>query len=80
MTPSTLVRNRRGPLSFIGQVALALEREARPLRAQPIRPRCCALLDDGRRCDLPGRYLDFKRGGHVCWEHKPAKRTEALSL
>lgn len=85
MTPSTLVRalrpGNRGPFTFIGMAAAALERDepARKPKAKPL-PRCVAHEDDGRVCGLPARYVDFKRGGHVCADHKPERRQEALTL
>lgn len=85
MTPATLVRAlrpiNRGPFTFIGMTALHLDREERPEpkpRAQTAK--CVALQDDGSPCGLPARYLDFKRGGHVCLEHKPDRRKEVLQL
>lgn len=77
MTPSTLVRARL-PLSFIGCSAAALEKEVASFKVQVSRPRCVASLDDGRPCGLPARYIDFQRGGHVCFEHRPAKRKELV--
>jgi hypothetical protein len=79
--PSTLVPLRRGPITFAGIVGTILDRrDAEPSTKPKPKPRCVAMLDDGRPCGLPGRYLDFRRGGHVCLEHKPAKRQEALCL
>lgn len=75
MMPSTLVRAKpRGPISFIGHIAAALERGDGGVATTTTRPKCVAYLDDGRRCDLPARYVDFKLGGHVCFEHRPGKR------
>lgn len=80
MTPSTLVRRPRGPFSFIGHIAAALEAQDRTPKPATKRHACVATLDDGRRCGLTARYVDFKRGGHVCFEHKPQTRQEALVL
>lgn len=81
MTPSTLVRRPRGPFTFIGHIAAAMENsEGRSRKPEAKRHPCVATLDDGRRCGLTARYVDFKRGGHVCFEHKPQTRQEALSL
>lgn len=80
MTPATLVRRPRGPISFIGHIAAALEGAEREARKAE-RPRCVAILDDGRVCGLHATYIDFKRGGHVCFEHRPVRRRqEALCL
>lgn len=85
MTPSTLVRAlrpiTRPPFSFIGMTALHLEKDERtePL-PKPATHKCVACQDDGSPCGLPARYLDFKRGGHVCLEHKPDRKKEVLQL
>lgn len=78
MTPSTLVR-ARGPFTFIAAAAAALERKGDGGVAAT-RPRCVAFEDDGRRCGLPARYVDFKQGGHVCFEHRPDRKKELLTL
>ncbi len=79
MIPSTIVRRPRGPLTFAGITALLLEREpAKPARSNY--QKCVALQDDGSPCGLPARYLDFKRGGHVCLEHRPDRKKEVLQL
>lgn len=76
--PSTTVRNRpRLPINFAGIVSAILDGERKP-KARAQYNRCVALQDDGSKCGLPARYLDFKRGGHVCFEHKPEQRKEAL--
>ena len=86
MTPATLVRALRpiprGPFTFIGMTALHLDKDERPEPPRPRKPaaRCVALQDDGSPCGLPAKYLDFKRGGHVCLEHKPDRRKEVLQL
>ncbi len=89
MTPSTIVRAikpaTRGPFTFVGLSALFLEKEKEPVksaavsRRQPL-PRCVAREDDGSPCGLVARYVDFKRGGHVCYEHRPDRKQEALQL
>ena len=83
MTPSTLVRAirpaDRGPFTFVGITALFQERGA--LRtARPTLPRCVAREDDGTPCGLPARYVDMKLGGHVCFNHRPDRKQEALQL
>ena len=85
MTPSTLVRalrpSSRGPFTFIGFAAQALEHEeTKAAKPKPAVQRCVALQDDGSPCGLPAKYLDFKRGGHVCLEHRPDRRKEVLQL
>ncbi len=85
MTPSTLVRAlrpiSRGPFSFVGMTAFHLERDNQPEpKPRPRLAKCVATQDDGSPCGLPARYLDFKRGGHVCLEHKPDRRKEVLQL
>ena len=79
MTPPTVVRIPRVPTSFLGYMAHALERGELPKVRARYR-KCVALQDDGSPCAMPARYLDFKRGGHVCFEHRPTPRKEALSL
>ena len=77
MTPSTLVRRPRGPLTFIGHIARALESAeggSRPPAARSRLHTCGACLDDGRVCGLPAPYVDFKLGGFVCYEHRPGVR------
>ena len=34
-------------------------------------PPCIAYARDGRLCGKPALYLDRKRGGYVCWAHRP---------
>ncbi len=84
MTPSTLVRaNRpRGPFTFIGLTAFHLDKDEDRPQPKPKAKgqRCVALQDDGSPCNLPARYIDFKRGGHVCFEHRPDRRKEVLQL
>lgn len=91
MTPSTLVRAlrpiSRGPFTFVGMSALFAERAERAERGESASSRqrlrghrCVACQDDGSPCGLPARYVDMKRGGHVCHEHKPERKQEALQL
>lgn len=78
--PATIVRRPRGPFTFIGMTGLMLEKtSAAKAKAKPM-PKCVAFQDDGSPCGLPARYLDFKRGGHVCLEHRPDRKQEALQL
>ncbi len=81
--PSTIVRAvrpiTRGPFTFAGIVASILHGEHKP-KSRAQYARCVASQDDGSPCGLPARYLDFKRGGHVCYEHKPNRKQEALTL
>lgn len=79
MTPATIVRRPRGPFTFIGMTGLCLERPAKPAPRANYH-KCVALQDDGSPCGLPARYLDFKRGGHVCLDHRPNRKKEALCL
>ena len=87
MTPSTLVRaiqRPRPPFTFIGLSAFHLEREEKCLKPEVSslkpKPLCVARQDDGSPCGLPARYVDFKRGGHVCFDHRPDRKQEALQL
>ncbi|MGC3958135.1 MAG: hypothetical protein QM813_09415 [Verrucomicrobiota bacterium] len=80
MTPSTIVRRPRGPFTFAGITALLLEREPAKPAPRANYHKCVACQDDGSPCGLPARYLDFKRGGHVCLEHKPDRKKEVLQL
>lgn len=85
MIPSTLVRAlrpiSRGPFTFIGMTALHLDKDEAPAPLPKTSPhKCVALQDDGSPCGLPARYLDFKRGGHVCHDHKPDRKKEVLQL
>jgi hypothetical protein len=80
MMPATLMRSRpRGPISFVGFIAAALEKaEQGPLRGRTM-PTCVACEDDGRRCGLPARYVDMKRGGFVCHTHHKSKEVLCLA-
>jgi hypothetical protein len=85
VTPSTIVRAlkpaSRGPFTFVGMSALFSERgDGAQRTARPTLPRCVAREDDGTPCGLVARYVDFKRGGHVCYEHRPDRKQEALQL
>ena len=76
--PATTVRNRpRLPITFAGLVGSLLDGGERKPKPRAQYTKCIAYCDDGRLCGLPARYIDMQRGGHVCFEHKPAKR-EAL--
>lgn len=72
MTPSTIVRRPRGPITFAGLVGAILDEPRRKPRATF--KKCVAVLDDGRSCELPARYVNFEAGGHVCFEHRPPER------
>jgi hypothetical protein len=82
MTPATIIRRPRGPITFAALSALFLDRdeETKVRRPKARAARCVALQDDGSPCNLPARYLDFNRGGHVCYEHKPDRKKEVLCL
>ena len=84
MTPSTLVRAirpaDRGPFTFIGLSSLFVERGEHQAKPKAKVQRCVAREDDGTPCGLPARYIDMKRGGHVCYEHRPDRKQEALQL
>lgn len=84
MTPSTLVRARRGPFTFVGMTAfvqaLMEERAGAHGVTRPTRRRrthvCVATQDDGRVCGLPAHCIDMRRGGFVCDEHRPGRNAE----
>ena len=85
MMPSTLVRAlrpiSRGPFTFVGLSSFHLEKDERPVvTGERVKPSCVAREDDGRVCGLPGRYIDFNLGGHVCMLHRPDRKKDVLCL